>query len=174
MLVKQCQSVAVYKKMLLYWYSTLILRMVTMGLSEKFGSQDIKADVVADCVKLMDEQVAAKTGFSGVALKAAYGIVKGVGPSYIPGAIHWLLPEAVAALDPMWEEGEKLGDPVQYLSQNRSRTADLLLGITDAKIKNSKNEVVRVSYNKLRKSVKSDVEEAVPGLAKILATHTQG
>jgi hypothetical protein len=48
-----------------------------------------------------------------------------------------------------------------------------LLSITDAKISKTKNGVVRSSYNKLRKSVKNDVEEAVPGLAKILGTHTQ-
>lgn len=142
-----------------------------MGLSDKISDQNTQANLVADCTKLMDEQVAAKSGISGFALKAAYGVVKGVEPSYISGAIQRLLPEALAALDPMWDEGVQSGDPVQHLIQNRSRTADTLLSITDAKIEKSKNGAVRASYNKLRKSVKNDVEEAVPGLAKILGTH---
>lgn len=129
--------------------------------------------LVADCARLMDEQVAAKNGISGLALKAAYSLVKGVDPGYISGAIHRLLPDALSALDPVWEEGIQAGDPVQHLIQNRSRTADMLLGITDAKVEKTKNGAVRSSYGKFRKSVKGDVEEAVPGLAKILGTHAQ-
>ncbi|WAL60188.1 DUF6918 family protein [Thermocoleostomius sinensis] len=144
-----------------------------MGLTEKISDQHTQATVAADCAKLIDEQVAAKNGISGLALKAAYGVVKGVEPSYIPGAIQRLLPDALVALDPLWNEGVQSGDPVQHLIQNRSRTAETLLSITDAKISKTKNGVVRSSYNKLRKSVKNDVEEAVPGLAKILATHAQ-
>jgi hypothetical protein len=142
-----------------------------MGLSDKISDQATQESLVADCAKLVDEQVAAKNGISGLALKAAYGVVKGIEPNYIPGAIHRLLPEALAALDPMWDEGVQSGDPVAHLSQNRSRTADMLLSITDTKIEKAKNGVVRASYNKLRKSVKGDVEDAVPGLAKILSAY---
>jgi hypothetical protein len=151
-----------------------MLRRINMGLSDQVSDQTTQSNLIADCTKLMDEQVAAKNGLSGLALKAAYGVVKGIEPGYIPGAIQRLLPEALVALDPMWDEGIQSGDPVQHLIQNRSRTADMLLSITDSKIEKSSNGVVRASYNKLRKSVKNDVEEAVPGLAKILGTHVQG
>ncbi|MGG6297665.1 DUF6918 family protein [Leptolyngbya sp. AN02str] len=145
-----------------------------MGLSEKIADQTTKKNLVADCTKLIDEQVAAKGGVSGLALKAAYGVVKGVEPSYISGAIQRLLPDALAALDPVWNEGVQSGDPVQFLIQNRSLTADTLLSVTDAKIERAQNGVVRGAYSKLRKSVKGDVEAAVPGLAQILGTHVQG
>lgn len=145
-----------------------------MGLSDQLKDKHTRTSLAADCAKLMDEQVAAKNGFSGLALKAAYGVVKSVEPSYIPNAIQRILPDALTALDPVWNEGMQSGNPVQHLIQNRSRTADMLLSITDVKIEKSKNGVVRASYNKLRKSVKSDVEEAVPGLAKILGVHIQG
>ncbi|GAB4459424.1 MAG: hypothetical protein OHK0037_04820 [Elainellaceae cyanobacterium] len=145
-----------------------------MALSDTLSDPTTTQNLVADCVKLIDEQVAAKGGISGLALKAAYGVVKGVEPSYISGAIQRLLPEALAALDPMWNEGIQSGDPVQHLIQNRDRTADTLLSVTDHKIEKAKNGVVRASYGKLRTSVKGDVEAAVPGLAQILGTHIQG
>jgi hypothetical protein len=145
-----------------------------MALSEKIADQTTQQKLVADCVKLVDEQVAAKNGVSGFALKTAYSVVKGVEPGYISGAIQRLLPEALTALDPVWNEGVQAGDPVQFLIQNRSRTADTLLSVTDAKIERARNGVVKASYSKLRKSVKSDVEAAVPGLAQILGTHIQG
>lgn len=144
-----------------------------MGLTDQLNDQTVTTNLAVDCARLMDEQVAAKSGLSGLALKAAYGVVKGVGPTYIPEAIARLLPEALGAIDPLWTEGVQLGDPVQHLTQNRSQTADMLLSVTDARIERSKNGVIRGTYSKLRKSVKGDIEEAVPGLAKILGTHIQ-
>ncbi len=144
-----------------------------MGLSEGLNDPNKAASIVADCVKLMDEHVAGKGGLGGLGLKAAYGTVKGVRPGYIDGAIDRLLPQALDALDPIWSEGVQTGDPVGYLSQNRSRTADALLGITDARIEKTSNGIVRGAYSKLRGSAKSDVEEAVPGLAKIIDKYTK-
>lgn len=142
-----------------------------MGLNEQIKTQNTEAKIVADCAKLIDEQVAAKNGISGLALKATYGAVKGIGSGYVSGAIERILPEILTALDPMWTEGAQNGDPVEYLIQNRSRTADMVLSVTDAKIERSSNSIVRASYGKLRKSVKTDVEEAVPGLAKIIGQY---
>ncbi len=145
-----------------------------MGLSDNLNDPNKKPSVVADCVKLIDEQVKAKSGLSGMAWKAAYGAVKGVMPNYIEGAIDRLLPEASVALESIWNEGLQTGDPVAYLIENRSRTADALLSITDTRIEKTNNGIVRGSYNQLRKSAKNDVEEAVPGLAKIIDNHTKG
>jgi hypothetical protein len=144
-----------------------------MKLSDTVHDERIRAGMIEDCVKLMDEQVAAKTGLSGMALKTAYNVVKNVGPSYIPGAIGRLLPEVCHALDPLWREGMQMGDPVAHLTQNRSLAADTLLSVTDARMERVGTGVVRASYNKLRKSVKRDVEEAIPDLAKIIDTHVQ-
>lgn len=145
-----------------------------MALSDKLSDPTLQANLVKDCVKLMDEQVAAKGGIGGLAIKAAYGVVKNIEPSYISAALNRLMPEALSALDPMWEEGMQAGDPVQHLTQNSSRTADTLLSITDARIEKSNNGVMRSTYGKFRKSVKNDIEEAVPDLAKILGTHAMG
>lgn len=145
-----------------------------MGLSNGLNDPNKKANVVADCVKLIDDQVAAKSGLGGLGLKAAYGAVKGVKPGYIAGAIERLLPEIFTALEPMWSEGLQAGDPVEHLIQNRSRTADAVLSVTDARIEKTNNGIVRSSYNQLRKSAKNDVEEAVPALAKIIDNYAKG
>lgn len=144
-----------------------------MGLSNNLNDPNKKASVVADCVKLIDDQVATKGGLSGLGLKAAYGTVKGVKPNYIAKAVEGLLPEVLSVIDPIWSEGTQKGDPVGYLSQNQSRTADAILSITDAKIENSNNGIVRGAYNRLRSSAKKDVEEAIPGLAKIIDNYAK-
>lgn len=144
-----------------------------MGLSEQIRDQNVRANITADCAKLVDEQVAAKGGISGLAVKATYGVVKGLGANYVSTAIDRVLPDVLAALDPIWSEGLQAGDPVGHLTQNRSRAADTVLGVTDARIEKSSNGVVRGAYSKLRRSIKGDVEEAVPDLAKILGQHVQ-
>ncbi len=142
-----------------------------MGLHDQVQDQETKARIVADCAKLMDEQVAAKSGLSGLAVKTAYRALKGIGPGYIPRALQGLLPQAIEALDPMWDQGLQMGDPVEHLSQNRTETAEVLLSITDAQITRAKNKVVIATYKKVRKSVKGDVADAVPGLAQIINYH---
>ena len=142
-----------------------------MGLSDKIQDKAVRERIAADCAKLIDKLVAAKGGLAGMAMKTAYGVIKGVGASYIPGAISRLLPDACKALDPMWQEGTATGDPVKYLSENRDRTADSILSVTDARIQNTSNGVVSATYKKLRKSVKNDVEAAVPDLAQIILSH---
>lgn len=139
-----------------------------MGLNQQIQDQ---AKLAADCAKLIDEQVATKSGISGLALKATYGAIKGLGANYVLSAIERILPEFLTALDPIWAEGTQTGNPVEHLAQNQTRAADQVLSVTDARIEKSSNGVVRGAYNKLRKSVKSDVEAAVPDLAKIIGQY---
>lgn len=145
-----------------------------MGLSNGLSDPNKKNMVVADCTKLLDTQVASMGGVSGLALKAGYAAVKGIAPSYCGEAIERLLPESFTALDPIWSEGVQTGDPAGYLTQNRSRAADALLSITDARIEKTTNGIVRGTYNRLRNSAKNDVEEAIPDLAKILDKYAKG
>ena len=132
----------------------------------------MRQGIVADCTQLIDTQVSNKGGLGGMALKAAYGAVKGIGGDYVPGAVNRLLPEICQALDPIWGEGVQAGDPVNHLSTNSDRTADIILSTTDARIASKGGSgLIAKTYNKLRKSVKKDVADAVPGLAQILSKH---
>ncbi|MEM9090875.1 MAG: hypothetical protein AAGC93_19280 [Cyanobacteria bacterium P01_F01_bin.53] len=142
-----------------------------MVLSSKLQDTAVQESLSADCAQLMDDQVAAKGGLGGMAIKAAYGAIKGIGSDYVPGAIKRLLPEVSVALDPMWDEGVQTGDPVAFLSQNSDRTADLILSTTDDRIERKGSGLIVSTYKKLRKSVKKDVAAAVPDLAQILGKY---
>jgi len=144
-----------------------------MGLPDALDNPNKKQMLVDDCVKLIDETVASKSGIGGLGWKAAYAAVKGIKPGYVAAALEGLLPQILAALDPIWSEGIQEGDPVKYLSHNRSRVADAILNVTDARIKKTQNGIVRGSYKKLRDYVQPEVEEVVPGLAKIVDNYTK-
>ena len=144
-----------------------------MRLSEQLLSPNKKAMVVDDCCKMIDQQLAAKSGMSGIALKTAFSALKGVKPGYIPYVVQQLLPQFLTALDPLWSEGIEKGDPAAHLIASRSQTADAMLGITDARVKNTQRQIIKGTYEKFRGSAKKHVEEAVPDLAKIVDKYTK-
>lgn len=143
-----------------------------MSLSDKIQEPAIKASIADDCVVLLDEQVSSKNGISGLTVKTAYRALKGIGPTYVPRALQRLLPRALDALEPLWEQGLEKGEPVEFMSSNRAEAADALLTMTDGIVSNSKNKIVVAAYKQVRKSLKGDVEAAVPGLAEIIERHT--
>ncbi|WP_445633354.1 DUF6918 domain-containing protein [Nostoc sp. DSM 114161] len=145
-----------------------------MGLSDELLNSNKKAMVVEDCCNLLETQVASKSGISGMALKAAFGALKGIKPGYIPYAVEQLLPQCFTAIDPIWNEGVQKGDPVGYVIANSSDTADALLSVTDARLKTVKRQIVRGTYEKLRGSAKKHVEEAIPDLANIIDKYANG
>jgi hypothetical protein len=142
-----------------------------MSLRDVIEDPNKKPAIVTDCVKLVDEEVAAKGGLSGLAVKAGYAAVKGIKPGFVTEVVEKLLPEFADKLDTIWEEGKKGGNAASHFVANKSRVADALLSVTDAKAKNAKSSVVRGTYERLRGTAKKNVEEAVPRLAKLLEKH---
>jgi hypothetical protein len=144
-----------------------------MGLSEGLSNPAKKAMVIDECCNMIEVQLASKSGMSGIALKTAFAALKGIKPGYIPYVVEQILPQCLTALDRIWSEGVEKGDPIGHLNANRSHTADALLGVTDARAKNAKRQIVRGTYEKLRGSAKKHVEEAVPDLAKVIHNYTK-
>jgi hypothetical protein len=143
------------------------------SLTEALTSESNKAAVVEDCLELIDAEVADKGGLSGLAIKAGYGVVKGIKPGFIKQAVGDLLPEFAKALEPIYDEAKSKSKPVaEYMKDNSSRVADALLAITDAKAQRSKSGAVKGTYEKLRGSAKKNVEAAVPRLGKMIEKHS--
>jgi hypothetical protein len=130
--------------------------------------------VVDDCVVLVADEVKKKKGLGGMVIKAGYKAVNGIKPGFIRKVVDKLFDEWAAKLDPFWEEAIAADKkPSAHLESNRSRVAEALLSVTDAKVDGAQSKVVRGTYKKLRPSAKDHVEAAVPGLAAVLERHTQ-
>jgi len=139
-----------------------------MSLGDAINEPSKKAAIVTDCCKLVDDEVSDKGGLTGLAVKAGYHAVKGIKPGFIGEVIDKLLPEFAGKIDAIWEEGKAGGKPGSHFVANKSRVADALLSVTDAKAKGAKSALVRSTYEKLRGSAKKNVEDAVPRLSKLL------
>jgi hypothetical protein len=146
-----------------------------MALSDQLLNPNKKAEVVDDFCKLLDEEAASKSGLSGLRIKSNLAAVKGIKPGYLGYAVEQLLPGLCTVLDPIWSESVQKGDPVTHFVASRSRAADAILSVIDARIERVSNGIARGVYGQWRSewdSSKRNVEEGIPGLAKLLKKHT--
>lgn len=143
------------------------------GLTEVIVD-DAKRQTLADeCLTVVDQEVASKSGVSGLVIKGGYGAVKGIRPGFVRQVIYDLLPEFSEVLQPMYQEAKDKGVGLApHFSSNAGRVADALLGITDQKAGRSKSAMVKATYDKLRGSAKKNVEAAVPRLSQLVEKYT--
>ena len=130
---------------------------------------DKRASAVDECVTLIDAEVKDKSGFSGMAIKAGYAVVNGLKPTFVRDSVDHMLDEFATALDPIFQEAKASGTSIStHFDNNKSRVADALLSLTDAKAKRSKHATVVKTYERLRGNAKQNVEVAVPRLGKLV------
>jgi hypothetical protein len=130
--------------------------------------------VIADCVRLVDAEVAAKSGLSGLAVKGAFAVVKKVKPGIIREAVDALLDDFVARLAPFFDAYQHARPALgfgSFLGNQAAQVASALLGVTDARVQRSDHRTIRMSYEKLRPTGQRHVEAAVPGIGRVLDAH---
>jgi hypothetical protein len=142
-------------------------------LRERLGGTEKRQQVIDEACRVLDAEVSDKSGLSGMAVKAAFAVVKGVKPGFIRQAIDHLLDEFLDVLDPIYREAVALGKkPSIHIQSESSRVAEALLAVTDTKAKRAENPVVLKTYEKLRPSAKKHVEAATPRIGQLLDNFT--
>lgn len=142
------------------------------SLSEQLGGGEMRAKVIDDACRVLDQEVADKGGLSGIAIKGAYKVLQGVKPGFVREVVDNLLDDFLAALDPLYQEAASKQRPAgAYLRENSSRVADALLAVTDRRATDAKRQMIRSAYEKLRPMAKKQVEAAAPRLADMVDRH---
>lgn len=130
--------------------------------------------VIRDTVRLIDEEVAAKSGVTGMALKGGYKVVKKLrNGRMIERAVDHLLDDFSGAMNPFYTDFcDSDGDSFErYLGSHLDEAADALLGITDRRINEAENKIIVKTYGKLRGQAKKHVIEALPGVGRLIDSH---
>jgi hypothetical protein len=136
------------------------------------GTGAKRSAVVDDACRVLDEEVKDKSGLSGMAIKAAYGVVKGVSPGFVREVVDGLLDDFLKCLDPLYQEAVSKGArPGPHLQANSGRVADALLAVTDGRAARAQRAVIKSAYEKLRPMAKKQVEAATPRLGALLERH---
>lgn len=122
---------------------------------------------------LLDSHLAAKRGVSGMAMKLAYSTVRSAKPDLPQRAVRSLLPELLAAVDPLHAELQKRPgtDLAALLLQHKRELGAALLARLDARLARSQNATGKALYQRFRSSAGDELQAVLPALAKTLARH---
>ena len=143
------------------------------SLTEQLANVD-RSDVIRDTETLIDEEVARKSGVTGLALKGGYKVVKKLkGGRMISFAIDKLLDDFTEALDPVYTSFLDSDETTfeKYIGGHTDTAADALLDITDKRAERAENRVIQKTYSKLRGTAKNHVVEALPGVGRLIDRH---
>lgn len=141
------------------------------SLSAVVADPDRRHAVVDDGVNVIEAEVADKGGLSGLAIKAAFGMVKKIRPGFVGQALNALLDDFATAVDPIWADclGSG-GDPVRGFTAQANRVAESLLSITDRRAARAAGPV-RSTYERLRPEAVKHTVAAMPRIAGLLKKH---
>lgn len=141
------------------------------SLSEVLAEPARRKKVVDDGVAVIEAEVADKGGLSGMAIKAAFGMVQRIKPGFVGGSLNHLLDDFAKKVDPFWLDClTQNADPKPFFVKNGKSVANALLSITDGRARNASGPV-RSTYDKLRPQAEKHVIEAMPRLAGLLQKH---
>ena len=142
-------------------------------LEEILLAPETQPQVIADCLTLIDAELAEKSGISGSALKLAYKTASSFASGYVRETVVNILPLAAARLQPYWTDfraagGAEFGD---YLAKRGEEVAESLLTITDGWAEESDKAIVVKAYRAVRAGAARHVEAALPRLGDLVFKH---
>lgn len=144
--------------------------MSNVNLKERLGAQPVRDRVVADCVTLIEDQVKAKGGLTGVAIRTAYATIKAVKKGFITEVVEGMLDEWLERLQrhyDTWAGSAKDRRFSDFLVARSDEVAEDLLSVTDRRAENTRHKTAKKAYLKMRGSAKNNVMEAIPDLGRM-------
>jgi hypothetical protein len=126
--------------------------------------------VVGDCLTLIDQEVSAKSGVSGTAVKLAYKTANTFASGYLRGMVEKLVPEMVGKLEPFWADfaASGAGDFGDYLVKHGDEVSEALLSVTDAHAEVSTRPTILKAYRAVRGGASKHVVAALPNLGAMV------
>jgi len=142
------------------------------SLQEMMKDPKTYESVLQDSARVLDEEVAKKSGLSGLALKGAYKLLKSVKQGKaVRKVLEVLIPDFINKLDPYYQRYQAEGQGKrwsEFIRPHFDTLADDFLAVTDAKARAADNAQIRKTYEKLRPRAREDVVAAMPALASLM------
>ena len=144
-----------------------------MTLMQVLADPAKKSAVVADVAQLIDDEVQARGGLSGIGLKAGYRAIKAIKPGIIRVVLDMMLPEFAPILDPFYNAGVAEGNVEAHFRKRADPIANALLAVTDGRAERTTNAAIKRAYLALRSTAQREVAASVPKLAPLIARHVK-
>ncbi len=139
-------------------------------LQEILLAPDTQPAVIADCHKLIEQEISTKSGVSGTAVKAAYKTANTFAPGYLKRKVEQFVPEMVVQLEPFWADFSASGSSGfgDYLVKHADEVSEALLSVTDAHAAQSNKPTIVKAYQAVRGSAAKHIAAALPNLGSLV------
>ncbi|HET7315346.1 DUF6918 family protein [Salinisphaera sp.] len=121
--------------------------------------------------------VASEVEKKNMALRTGFNMVRKAKPNLIDSAMRTLLPEFVEALEPFYADAQADTGPDpetrfrDHLMAHQTEVADALLAVSDRRVADVDNRVVKSGYQRLRGRAQREVVTAMPGIAGVMSKY---
>lgn len=131
---------------------------------------DTQPAVVADCMKLIQQEVSSKSGVSGTAVKLAYKTASSFAPGYLQSKVEDMVPDMVIQLEPFWADFTTSGAAGfgDYLVKRGDEVSEALLSVTDKYAETGTRPVILKAYRTVRGGAAKHVTAALPNLGALV------
>lgn len=131
-----------------------------------------KQSLIQELAEVFEAHVAKVGGLKGMGLRTAIGMLKKARDNAIPEAVAKLLPACLRAMEPYYQRylTEKTTGQtfVQLAERERSKVAQDLVRVIDARVANSQHSALSKGYGKVRGLLVPEIEAIVPEMAASL------
>ena len=143
---------------------------MTATLQEILLAPDTQPLVTADCLTLIKQEVSAKSGVSGTAVKLAYKTVSAFASGYLQSMVETLIPDMADKLQPYWADfaGSGASEFGDYLVKRSDEVSEALLSVTDARAEVSERPTIQKAYRAVRGGAAKHVAAALPNLGSLV------
>ena len=145
------------------------------SLKRSMEDPGVSESALQDGMRVLDEEIAKRSGVGGLAIKGAYKVIKRIrGGRTLEKALRILMPEFIDKLDPYYARFQEEGAGKaweEYLLPHYGAIADELLAVTDRKIQETDNRAIRGAYDKLRPRAHKEVVASLPALARMMGRY---
>jgi len=143
---------------------------MTATLHQILLAPDTEPAVVADCLTMIEQEVAGKSGVSGAAIKLAYKTAKTFAKGYLKSTVESLLPDLVTELEPYWADFTTSGAAGfgDYLAKRGDEVSEALLSVSDARAKMSDRPVIIKAYGTVRGGAAKHIAAALPAVGALV------
>lgn len=108
-----------------------------------------------------------------MALRTGFNMIQKAKPDLVDRSLRRLMPEFVTALEPFHTKAVETKTPFAvYLKTHDTAVADALLQVSDQRVQDVDNRVIKSGYQRLRGRAHKEVVAAVPGLADVMGKHS--
>jgi len=143
---------------------------MTATLQEILLAPDTQPQVTADCLKLIEQEVSAKSGVSGTAVKLAYKTASTFASGYLQSTVESLVPDMADRLQPYWADfaGSGAAEFGDYLVKRSDEVSEALLSVTDARAGVCQRPTILKAYRAVRGGAARHVAAALPNLGSLV------